>query len=162
VEQTDFLVPYEPLVGCIGPEGDGYHIDHKVTAEEAETCHREQIRTFKAAGTDLVSAYTINNVEEATGIVKAAPKEAISVVISFTVEIDGRLPSGQPMGEAISQVDYATEKGPAYFMTNCAHPSHFRDVPVDGRECWPHWRHQSQCLEKEPCRTGGMRGVGSG
>ena len=79
-------------------------IDHKVTAEEAETYHREQIRTFKAAGADLVSACTINYVEEATGIVKAAPKEAIYVVISFTVETDGRLPSGQPLGEAITQI----------------------------------------------------------
>jgi homocysteine S-methyltransferase len=99
VEQTDFLVLYEPLVGCIGPGGDGCDIDHKVTAEEAETYHREQIRTFKAAGADLVYAYTINYGEEATGIVKAAQKEAISVVISFTVETDGRLPSGQPLAK---------------------------------------------------------------
>lgn len=122
-EHTPMLVS-----GCIGPEGDGYHIDHKLTVEEAETYHRQQIRNFKEAGADLVSAYTINYVEEAIGIVRASQKEAIPAVISFTVETDGRLPSGQPLGEAISRVDAETDQGPAYFMVNCAHPSHFRDI----------------------------------
>ncbi len=47
------------------------------------------------------------------------------VAISFTVETDGRLPSGQALGEAIEQVDDETDRGPAYYMINCAHPTHF-------------------------------------
>ena len=134
--KTTFADEQHPMLtsGCIGPEGDGYHIDHKLTAEAAETYHREQIRTFREAGADLVSAYTINYVEEAVGIVKAAQKEAIAVVISFTVETDGRLPSGQPLGEAITQVDEETDGGPVYFMINCAHPSHFRDILDDDQD----------------------------
>ena len=50
------------------------------------------------------------------------------VVVSFTVETDGRLPSGQPLREAVEQVDAETGRRPAYFMVNCAHPSHFVDV----------------------------------
>jgi len=82
--------------GFIGPQGDGYQIDHKLTKEEAEAYHQDQIAHFKQAGADLVAAYTINYTEEAIGIVWAAQKQDIAAVISFTVETDGRLPSGQP------------------------------------------------------------------
>ena len=47
------------------------------------------------------------------------------VAIAFTVETDGRLPTGQALGDAIAQVDAATASYPAYYMLNCAHPSHF-------------------------------------
>ena len=122
--------------GCIGPEGDGYHIDHKLTIEEAAVYHQEQINHFKLAHADLVSAYTINYVEEAIGIVRAAQSQIIPAVISFTVETDGRLPSGQPLGDAITQVDSETNDGPAYYMINCAHPSHFRQV-LGREQGWP-------------------------
>ena len=46
-------------------------------------------------------------------------------MISFTVETDGALPSGQTLGDAIAQVDDATDGAPAYYMVNCAHPTHF-------------------------------------
>ena len=49
-------------------------------------------------------------------------------VVSFTVETDGRLPSGQALGEAIEQVDRETDASPAYYMVNCAHPTHFAGV----------------------------------
>jgi homocysteine S-methyltransferase len=54
------------------------------------------------------------------------------VVLSFTVETDGRLPTGQPLGEAIEQVDAETGGAPAYFMVNCAHPTHFEHVLESG------------------------------
>jgi homocysteine S-methyltransferase len=41
------------------------------------------------------------------------------------VETDGRLPTGQPLHEAIEQVDGETNSAAAYFMVNCAHPEHF-------------------------------------
>ena len=49
-------------------------------------------------------------------------------VISFTVETDGRLRTGMGLGEAIEACDAATGGYPAYYMVNCAHPTHFRDV----------------------------------
>ena len=58
------------------------------------------------------------------------------VAISFTVETDGRLPSGQGLGEAIEQVDDETDRGPAYYMINCAHPTHFDGRASRGREPW--------------------------
>ena len=49
-------------------------------------------------------------------------------VISFTVETDGKLPSGQTIRDAIEQTDRETDSAPAYYMLNCAHPTHFADA----------------------------------
>ena len=53
-------------------------------------------------------------------------------VVSFTVETDGRLPSGMSLTDAITTVDQETDAAAAYFMINCAHPDHFADV-LDGQ-----------------------------
>jgi S-methylmethionine-dependent homocysteine/selenocysteine methylase len=73
----------------------------------------------------------MTNTEEAIGIARAAQNAGMTAVISFTVETDGRLPSGAPLAEAILEVDAATRNGPAYYMINCAHPTHFDDVLED-------------------------------
>jgi homocysteine S-methyltransferase len=112
------------ISGCIGPRGDGYVADHQMNVDEAEAFHRWQIAVLSQASVDLVTAFTVSAVSEAIGIVRAAGSEGVPVVVSFTVETDGRLPSGQPLGEAIEQVDAETDAGAAYFMVNCAHPSH--------------------------------------
>lgn len=111
--------------GCVGPRGDGYDPSGAMTIEEAEQYHAVQIGTFADTSVDQVTAITMTNVEEATGIVKAAAAAGIPSAISFTVETDGRLPTGQPLHEAIEQVDAATDTRAAYFMVNCAHPTHF-------------------------------------
>ncbi len=117
-----------PISGCIGPRGDGYVVGEKMTIEEAEQYHSEQIETFKITEADLVTAFTISYSEEAIGIVQAAQKSGIPSVIGFTVETDGKLPSGQTLKSVIEEVDKATNNGPAYYMINCAHPEHFKDV----------------------------------
>ena len=116
------------ISGCIGPRGDGYRVDTVMSAEEAERYHSTQIEVFAETSADLVSALTLTYVDEATGIVRAAKGAGLPAVISFTVETDGRLPSGQSLGEAIEQVDAETVRAAAYFMVNCAHPTHFADV----------------------------------
>lgn len=111
--------------GCVGPRGDGYDPAHAMTPEEAESYHAVQIGTFADTSADQVTAMTITNVAEAIGIVRAAAAHDIPVAMSFTVETDGGLPTGQPLYEAIDQVDTETDSAAAYFMVNCAHPSHF-------------------------------------
>jgi S-methylmethionine-dependent homocysteine/selenocysteine methylase len=111
--------------GCVGPRGDGYDPGSAMTVEEAEAYHRVQVGTFADTSADQVTAITMTNVEEAIGIVKAAAAAGIPSAISFTVETDGRLPTGQSLHDAIDQVDAATDTGAAYFMVNCAHPTHF-------------------------------------
>jgi S-methylmethionine-dependent homocysteine/selenocysteine methylase len=66
--------------------------------------------------------------------VRAAVAAEVPVTISFTLETDGRLPSGQALSDAIELVDAETGGGALYFMVNCAHPSHFAAVLEDGGE----------------------------
>jgi S-methylmethionine-dependent homocysteine/selenocysteine methylase len=128
-----------PIVvsGCIGPRGDGYVVDEPMTADEATDYHANQIGIFAGTAADLVTAITMTYADEALGIVRAAGAAGLPVVISFTVETDGRLPSGQPLGEAIEEVDAGSDGAAAYFMVNCAHPSHFYDV-LDPASEWTH------------------------
>jgi S-methylmethionine-dependent homocysteine/selenocysteine methylase len=77
---------------------------------------------------DFITALTLNNVGEAVGIVRAANQARLPVGISFTVETDGSLPSGESLPDAIGEVDAASDRGAAYFMINCAHPTHFAGV----------------------------------
>jgi S-methylmethionine-dependent homocysteine/selenocysteine methylase len=119
------------ISGCIGPRGDGYNPSSRMNADEAEQYHATQIETFRDTAADMVSAFTINYVEEAIGIVHAARKAKMPVVISFTVETDGCLPTGQTLKDAIEQVDGATDNAPIYYMVNCAHPTHFEHT-LDG------------------------------
>ena len=119
-----------PIVvsGCVGPRGDGYDPGQAMSAAEAERYHAHQIGALAAAGADMVTAITMTNANEAVGVTRAAMKAGMPVAISFTLETDGRLPTGQELAEAIGEVDGATTSGPAYFMINCAHPTHFEDA----------------------------------
>jgi S-methylmethionine-dependent homocysteine/selenocysteine methylase len=121
-----------PISGNIGPRGDGYVPSNVMTAQQAEDYHAEQIAVFRGTPADMVSAFTLNYVEEAIGVTRAAKKAGMPVVISFTVETDGRLPTGQTLRDAIEQVDNETGAAPAYYMLNCAHPTHFADTLATG------------------------------
>ena len=126
-----------PIVinGVVGPRGDGYRADAKMTADDAQQYHSEQIEALRIAGADMVSAITMNYAEEAIGITRAAKANDIPVVIAFTVETDGKLATGETLQSAIKRVDEATGGAPAYFMINCAHPSHFDDA-ISGVGDW--------------------------
>jgi S-methylmethionine-dependent homocysteine/selenocysteine methylase len=116
------------ISGCIGPHDDGYSPSTKLSSEAAEEYHSTQIGTFADTAADMVTAITMTYADEAIGVTRAAQAAGMPVAISFTVETDGRLPNGQPLGEAIAEVDEATGSAPAYYMINCAHPTHFEEV----------------------------------
>ncbi len=135
--RREYETAVSPMVisGCIGPRGDGYVIDAAMTADEAQQYHATQINTFSTTQADMITAITMTYAEEAIGVARAAKAAGLPVVISFTVETDGRLPSGQTLKDAIEQVDDATGSYPAYYMINCAHPTHFEDA-LDAGETW--------------------------
>lgn len=126
-----------PIVisGCVGPQGDGYDPGELLSAAAAQDYHSTQIQTFSGTAADMVTAITMTYADEAIGLTRAAQAAAMPVAISFTVETDGSLPSGQGLGEAIEQVDRDTGGGPAYYMINCAHPTHFDGV-IGGVGAW--------------------------
>jgi homocysteine S-methyltransferase len=115
-------IPAILVSGMIGPRGDGYSATEQLDADQATEYHRPQLAAFASAGADMASAYTLTHIGEAIGIVRAAREVGIPVAISFTVETDGRLPSGTPLAEAITIVDETAS--PEYFLVNCAHPAH--------------------------------------
>jgi S-methylmethionine-dependent homocysteine/selenocysteine methylase len=123
-----------PMVvsGCVGPRGDGYQPSALMTAGEAQGYHSTQIGTFAETEADMVTAITITYADEALGIVRAAHDAGMPAVVSFTVGTDGVLPDGTSLEQAISVVDDAPGGGPAYYMVNCAHPTHFDHVLESG------------------------------
>lgn len=127
----------QPIVisGNIGPQDDGYAPQGTLTAEAAEAYHRFQAQAFALSAADMLCAMTLTYAEEAVGITRAAAAVCMPVAIAFTVETDGALPSGQPLCEAIEQVDQDCAVPPVYYMINCAHPDHFSSV-VQGGGSW--------------------------
>ncbi|MEN3976748.1 homocysteine S-methyltransferase family protein [Emcibacter sp. SYSU 3D8] len=129
--------PSSPMVisGCIGPRGDGYRPDGMMSVAAAEDYHAVQIGVFAGTEADMITAITMTYPEEATGLARAAKAAGMPVALSFTVETDGTLPSGHSIGEAIGIVEDQTGGAPAYYMLNCAHPTHFRHALETG-EGW--------------------------
>lgn len=127
------------ISGNLGPRADGYRAEARMSAAEAADYHAAQIASFADTAADMVAAFTINYVEEAIGIVAAARAQRMPAAISFTLETDGALPSGQPLGEAITACDAATGVYAAYYMINCAHPAHFRHTLDAGRAAGAAW-----------------------
>jgi S-methylmethionine-dependent homocysteine/selenocysteine methylase len=131
--RDEFSANGKPIVlnGIVGPKGDAYAPEAAVAVREAERYHAKQLGWLAETDVDMVSALTFTQSDEASGLVLAARSAGLPVVVSFTVETDGRLPTGQPLGEAIESVDHATDGFASYFMVNCAHPDHFSHVIGD-------------------------------
>jgi S-methylmethionine-dependent homocysteine/selenocysteine methylase len=137
--KSEFENDIDPILisGCIGPRGDGYIPENKMSAEEAQKYHSAQIGALSLTPVDMISAITMNYVEEAIGIARAAEAVGLPVVISYTVETDGKLPTGMGLKEAIEKVDESVKVAPIYFMINCAHPTHFLKELLDNKnEPW--------------------------
>ncbi len=120
--------PDVTINGVLGPRGDGYVVDERMTEEQATAYHSWQVGVLAEAGVDRITALTLTYSEEGIGVVRAASGAGLPAVVSFTVETDGRLPGGEGLREAIDRVDRATDGTAAFFMVNCAHPSHFAHV----------------------------------
>jgi homocysteine S-methyltransferase len=120
--------------GVIGPRRDAWQYDGVMSVEEALDYHAPQVSAFAEAGADLVTTLTLTNVPEAVGIARLAEGAGLPVVLSFTLETDGRLPGGKSLGDAIGEVDAATGASPAYYMINCVHPVHFASTIRHGGE----------------------------
>ena len=125
------------LAGIIGPRGDGYIAAAPASAAAAAAYHQPQAQSLRDGGVDLLVAVTMTTSAEALGVARAAAAVGLPVAVSFTVETDGRLPSGEGLREAIEHVDAQAPVAPAYFAVNCAHPSHFAACFDEGG-AWTH------------------------
>lgn len=116
--------------GVLGPRADGYLSEAPTDPDEAEAYHRPQLEAFATAGADYAVAYTLTDPGEAIGLVRAARDCGLPVAVSFTVETDGRLPSGDALGDAIQRVDATA--APDHYLVNCAHPTHIAEALAGG------------------------------
>ena len=122
IDTDDFPVI---VTGDIGPRGDGYMAESaSANSISARDYHQHQVDALAAANTDVLCALTMTTATETIGIVQAASRAQLSIVVSPTVETDGRLPDGTPIGRFIEKVDNATNGNPLFYMVNCAHPDH--------------------------------------
>ncbi|QYD67145.1 homocysteine S-methyltransferase family protein [Paraburkholderia edwinii] len=133
-QRAKWQTPQTPVVifGSLGPRGDGYQADTHMSVDEARDYHRTQIETFAATEADLVGGNTLTYIDEAIGMALAARACAMPIFLSFTVETDGRLPSGETLREAIERADAETDSYASFFMINCAHPTHFKSTLQSG------------------------------
>ena len=127
-------IPDLLISGCIGPRGDGYKAENMMTVDQARDYHSKQIEAFSETPVDMITAITMNYVEEASGIAAAASAFNLPAVISFTVETNGKLPTGMSLREAIETVDENATAKPLYYMINCAHPTHFYHELENGEQ----------------------------
>ena len=123
----------KPIVlnAVIGPRGDAYKPEAVISMDSAEQYYAKQLGWLAATEIDMVTALTFNQAGEAAGLAKAARTAGLPAVVSFTVETNGALPNGQSLADAITEVDEATGRYPAYYMVNCAHPDHFGGALLD-------------------------------
>lgn len=131
-EESEAVESPVVISGNVGPRGDGYQPGNRMTVEQARDYHARQMEVFAQTDADMASALTLNYVDEAIGIALAAKDAGIPVAISFTVETDGLLPDGSTLADAITGTDEATGGFAAYYMINCAHPTHFARVLDQG------------------------------
>src|SRR3954451_14408645 len=128
--------------GVVGPRADGYVVGEAMTPEQAADYHAPQIRALASAGVDQVTAVTLTYPDEAVGFLEASEAAGVPAMVSFTVETDGRLPSGHGLRDAVGLVDEQTDHAALGFMINCAHPSHFEVTLRDDGE----WLHRIRGL----------------
>jgi homocysteine S-methyltransferase len=128
------------IAADVGPRGDGYQVPPSaIGVNDALDYHARQLEALARSEVDLVCALTMTTANEAAGIALAAGRQGLPVVVSATVETDGRLPDGMSLGDFIQRVDELTSFAPAFYMVNCAHPTHLGPELDRARAAGEHW-----------------------
>lgn len=126
-------LPDVKIAGVVGPRGDAYEHNHDITEAEAEDYHSQQMHTLSEAGVDITWGATFNNINEATGLARAAANAGVPLTISFTLDENHRLKSGPSLRQAIEAVDSrAGSMRPDFYGINCSHPLEFEPALEPG------------------------------
>lgn len=124
--------PDVPVVinGMVGPSG-GAASGQDISAWHARMAHSAQITALVRAGAEMVTASGMTHVAEAIGIAGAATAAGLPCVVSFVTDAQGRLPSGQPLDEAINDVEQLDAAPLWYGVEGADLPAHLFDPAQD-------------------------------
>ena len=120
--------PSVPTVvnGVIGPRGDGYVVGATMSAAEAAAYHGLQARAFAEAGAEMMCAITMTYAEEAIGVARPPPRSTCPPSSPSPWR-----PTAAAVGPDARRRHRPGRRrhrrAPAYYMVNCAHPTHFLD-----------------------------------
>jgi methionine synthase I (cobalamin-dependent) len=92
------------VAGSLSPLEDCYRPDLAPGDDALAREHDAQARFLSEAGVDLILAETHNSIREAWAALSAARATGLPVVLSFVTDGEGRLLSGEPIGDAVRAV----------------------------------------------------------
>ena len=120
IRETEYANRCDVIIsGSVGPRHDLFDPNNAMSPDESATYHSEQLSTFALMDVDIITARALNDNDEAIGVVKACRSLGVPIVISFKVDDQGNLPSGEALGKAITHVDQETHNYTTYFTLNC-------------------------------------------
>ena len=125
-------IPDILIQGLIGPRGDAYERNERITESEAEDYHSVQLETLRDAEVDLALAITFNNIPESIGVARAAANIGVPLGISLTLDSTSKLNSGPSLAEAITVIDKNTDQSPEFYLINCSHPVEYEPAIEPG------------------------------
>lgn len=123
----------------LGPQGDAYAVVPELSVAQANAYHRLQLQALADCGVEVVTALTLSNLNEIIGIAEAAQTLGIALILSPTVERDGRLADGTTLARCVADVDARTDGYPLGYMINCAHPLHLTELLAEAAEHDASW-----------------------
>lgn len=103
----------------LGPAGDCYKPQEAPDRVQAAEFHGYQASVVAQLDVDFAWFETVNSIEEAVGIALAAKKAGVRCVISFVIDSDGDLLSGESIFDAVREIDGATQNYPFGYSLNC-------------------------------------------
>lgn len=126
----------EKIALCLGPMNDCYIAKEAPETKEAYLFHKHQyelclevLKEFKLSVDGIVFLHeTIGTGREALGLSQAAQSLGLPLIVSFVVDKNGHLLSGENVETVIRQIDTQTAKAVLGFSLNCCAPTAFERV----------------------------------
>lgn len=104
------------VAGALAPVEDCYDVESVPPEEELIEEHFVQARLLKEMGVDCILIETMNTLLEAKVSLQAAKETGLPVFVSFVVNENGDLLSGETLQEVITELDKIGSNG---YMLNC-------------------------------------------
>ena len=108
------------VAGSVGPVADCYRPDLVPDEATLRAEHGLHVGALVAARVDLALVETMGTIREAVAALGAARAGLLPALVSFLVDAEGRLPSGEPLGEAVRAV---APLRPWAVLVNCCNPA---------------------------------------